>query len=133
MDCLFCKIVAGDIPAHKVYEDEHTLAFLDIMPSGRGHTLVIPKQHATEIDDISPESLSVTILAAQTVARTLRTKLKADGLNVFQNNGAAAGQEIGHYHLHLLPRWAGQRASLGQRGATDHVALSALSAELREP
>ena len=133
MDCLFCQIIAGDTPSHKVYEDEHTLAFLDIMPSGPGHTLVIPKQHATEIDDISPESLSATILCAQSVARMLRRKLKADGLNVFQNNGAAAGQEIGHYHLHLLPRWAGQRASLGQRGATDHAALSALAAKLREP
>ena len=133
MDCLFCQIVAGDIPAHKVYEDEHTLAFLDIMPAGRGHTLVIPKQHATEIDDISPKSLSTTILSAQIVARTLRRKLKADGLNVFQNNGAAAGQEVGHYHLHLVPRWTGQRAALGQRGATDHAALSALAAELREP
>src|SRR5687767_4753452 len=107
MECLFCRIVAGDIPAHKVYEDEHSLAFLDIMPAGPGHTLVIPKEHATEMNDISPESLSATILCAQIVARTLRTRLNADGLNVFQNNGAAAGQEVGHYHLHLVPRWTG--------------------------
>ena len=131
MDCIFCKIVAGEIPAHKVYEDERTLAFLDIMPAARGHTLVIPKEHAAGIDDINPDTLAATMVCAQTVARILRSRLQPDGLNVFQNNGAAAGQEVFHFHLHLVPQWEGQRATLGRRGATDHAQLSALAAELR--
>ncbi len=132
MDCLFCKIVAGEIPAHMVYEDERSLAFLDIRPASRGHTLVIPRQHAATIADISPESLAATMVSAQAVARVLRSKLKPDGMNVFQNNGTAAGQEIFHYHLHLVPRWEGVPASLGRRSETDHAALAALAAELRE-
>ena len=131
MDCIFCKIVAGDIPAHKVYEDERSLAFLDIRPASRGHTLVIPKEHAADIYDIRPESLAATMLCAQTVARLLRAKLNPDGMNVFQNNGAAAGQEVFHYHLHLVPRWKSQQATLGRRGETDHAQLGTLAAELR--
>ena len=133
MDCIFCKIVAGEIPSHKVYEDDNSLAFLDISPSSRGHTLVIPKQHAASMDDISPESLAATMVSAQAVARILRSKLRPDGMNVFQNNGRAAGQEVFHYHLHLLPRWESDRAGLGRRGATDHAALATLAAELRAP
>ncbi len=131
MDCIFCKIVAGEIPAHKVYEDESSLAFLDIMPSSRGHTLVIPKRHAAGLDDISPESLATTVLTAQTVARILRSKLQPDGMNMIQNDGAAAGQAVFHYHLHLLPRWEGDGAALHRRGETDHAQLAALAAELR--
>lgn len=133
MSCIFCKIVAGEIPAHNVYEDDNALAFLDILPASRGHTLVIPKQHAESLFDISPASLAAVTAAAQTVARILRQKLAADGMNVFQNNGAAAGQDVFHYHVHLLPRWEGQPASLGRRGATDHRALGELAAELRAP
>ncbi len=132
MSCIFCKIVAGEIPAHKVYEDDQTLAFLDILPASRGHTLVIPKEHAESLFDITPETLAAVMTSAQTVARILRSKLQTDGMNMFQNNGAAAGQEVFHFHLHLLPRWTGEAASLGRRGATDHAALGALAAELRQ-
>jgi histidine triad (HIT) family protein len=131
MDCIFCDIVAGNIPSHKVYEDEHVLAFLDIMPASKGHTLVIPKTHAAGLDDIAPDVLAQTVTGAQTVARILRSKLESDGLNMIQNDGAAAGQEVFHYHLHLLPRWRDDRAALGRRGATDHDALAALAASLR--
>lgn len=132
MDCLFCRIVAGEIPAHRVYEDATTLAFLDIMPLGRGHTLVIPKEHAADIYNISAPLLAGTMATAQAVARMLRAKLEPDGMNVFQNNGAAAGQEIFHFHLHLVPRWSGDGMKPRQRGATDHAALGALAAELRD-
>jgi histidine triad (HIT) family protein len=131
MDCLFCKIVAGEIPAHKVYEDETCLAFLDILPANRGHTLVIPKEHAAGLAEITPDSLAATVICAQGVARLLRMQLRPDGINMIQNDGAAAGQEIFHYHLHLLPRWEADGASLRKRGATDHAALAALAAELR--
>jgi histidine triad (HIT) family protein len=90
MDCIFCDIVAGNIPSHKVYEDEHVLAFLDIMPASKGHTLVIPKTHAAGLDDIAPDVLAQTVTGAQTVARILRSKLESDGLNMIQNDGAAA-------------------------------------------
>jgi histidine triad (HIT) family protein len=131
MNCLFCKIVAGEIPAYKVYEDETCLAFLDILPANRGHTLVIPKEHAAGLAEITPDSLAATVICAQGVARLLRMQLRPDGINMIQNDGAAAGQEIFHYHLHLLPRWEADGASLRKRGATDHAALAALAAELR--
>jgi histidine triad (HIT) family protein len=131
MDCLFCKIVAGEIPSHQVYEDEACVAFLDIQPSSRGHTLVVPRVHAAGFIEIAPEVLAATMLSAQRVAHLLRMKLKPDGMNVIQNNGAAAGQTIFHYHVHLLPRWAGDSASLHRPGRTDHAALAALAAELR--
>src|SRR5688500_15875962 len=107
MDCLFCKIVAGEIPSHKVYEDDSCLAFLDIMPASRGHTLVVPRTHASGLEEIAPESLATTVLFAQGVARLLRTILRPDGMNMIQNDGAAAGQSVLHYHLHLVPRWEG--------------------------
>lgn len=131
MDCLFCRIAGGELPSHSVYDDEHSLAFLDIRPASRGHTLVIPRRHAATIEDISAESLALTMVSAQAVARVLRMKLNPDGMNVFQNNGAAAGQEVFHYHLHLVPRWEGVPASLGRRAVTDHAALAALAADLR--
>jgi histidine triad (HIT) family protein len=131
MDCIFCRIIAGTIPAHKVYEDEHVLAFLDILPAARGHTLVIPKTHAAGLEDIAPDVLAQTIVGAQTVAHILRSKLEPDGLNMMQNNGAAAGQEVFHYHLHLVPRWHDDRVALHRRGKTDHGALAALAASLQ--
>jgi histidine triad (HIT) family protein len=130
MDCLFCKIVAGEIPSHKVYEDEATLAFLDIMPASRGHTLVVPKTHASGLMDITPESLATTVVFAQGVARLLRMKLRPDGMNMIQNDGAAAGQSVLHYHVHLVPRWEGDGVALNRPGSTDHTALAALAAGL---
>ena len=132
MDCVFCKIVAGDIPSHKVYEDNAALAFLDISPASRGHTLVIPKEHAADVYEISSEALGAVAHAAQHVARRLQHILQADGLNILQNNGLAAGQSVFHYHVHLIPRWQGDRVlKPWQPGETDHAALGALAAELR--
>lgn len=132
MDCIFCRIVAGTIPAHMVYEDDEVVAFLDILPATRGHTLVIPRNHAPDLETMEPDDLATVARATQVVARLLRTKLQSDGLNVQQNNGAAAGQEVFHYHVHLLPRWNGDGgARLSRRGATDHAALAELAAQLR--
>lgn len=132
MDCIFCKIVAGEVPAHKVYEDDQTLAFLDIGPATRGHTLVIPKTHATDLLTIGSDDAAATARSTQAVARILHTTLQPDGINVIQNNGAAAGQTAFHYHVHLIPRWGGDGAlRLWQPGATDHAALGALATELR--
>lgn len=132
MDCIFCRIVAGEIPSHKVYEDDHTLAFLDINPATRGHTLVIPKQHAADIFDIPSEAISAVSRTVQRVARIMRSTLRPDGVNTVQNNGPAAGQVVMHYHMHVIPRWDGDRAlGMWRPGTTDHAAFSALAAELR--
>ncbi len=131
MDCIFCDILAGKIPCYKVYEDEHILAFLDIMPAARGHTLVIPKTHVAGLEDIPPDMLAQTVCGAQTVAHILRSRLEPDGINMVQNNGVAAGQVVFHYHLHLMPRWYNDHVSLQRRGETDHDALAALAHTLQ--
>lgn len=107
MDCLFCKIIAGEIPCHKVYEDAHTLAFLDIFPHAKGHTVVIPKKHANTIWDINTEDFEVMAAGLQTAAGKVQAVLKPDGMNIGINNEKAAGQAVGHVHWHILPRWHG--------------------------
>ena len=107
MDCIFCAIVAGDIPATTVYEDEDVLAFMDIAPANPGHTLIIPKQHYRNIYDMPAEVGGKIMQAAVPLAKAIRTALKADGLNLFQSNEAAAFQTVFHFHLHLIPRWEG--------------------------
>jgi histidine triad (HIT) family protein len=104
-DCLFCKIVAGEIPSSKVYEDEHTYAFLDINPTNIGHTLVIPKKHYENIYDLPQEDLHYVMSTVKKLALPIQTALKADGVNVIQNNGSAAGQIIFHSHTHIIPRF----------------------------
>ena len=105
MDCIFCEIVAGNIPAAKVYEDEHVLAFMDIAPANPGHTLVIPKHHYRNIFDIPTEVGSQIMQAAIPIANAIRTALNPDGFNLFQANEAAGSQTVFHFHLHLIPRW----------------------------
>lgn len=132
MSCIFCQIIAGEIPSHKVHEDDATLAFLDIHPAARGHTLVIPKEHAADLLSATPGSLEAAVRTSQTVARILHTALQADGISIVQNNGSAAGQDVFHYHVHVIPRWEGDKAVRSWRpGPTDHGALGALAAELR--
>jgi histidine triad (HIT) family protein len=104
-DCVFCKIVEGDVPSMRVYEDERTLAIMDINPVNSGHCLVIIKAHAPTVWDADPADLQAAILAAQKVAVALKTAVKPDGLNMLQANGPAAFQSVPHYHLHLIPRW----------------------------
>lgn len=133
MDCIFCKIVRGDIPAHIVYEDDATLAFLDISPAARGHALVIPREHTPDLFGAPDETLSAVTQAVQQVGRRLQQVLQPDGLNVIQNNGSAAGQSVFHYHVHLIPRWEGDRAlKLWQPGETDHAALGTLATQLQQ-
>ena len=104
-DCVFCKIRDGEMPAMRVYEDERTLAIMDINPVNSGHCLVISKAHAPTLWDADPLDLQAAIAAAQQVAVALKTVVKPDGLNMLQANGAAAFQSVPHYHLHLIPRW----------------------------
>ena len=106
-DCVFCMIMDGKIPAAKVYDDERTLAFMDINPLTRGHCLVVTKAHAATLYDAELEDLKAAISTAKKVAGALRKALSPDGLNVLQANGAAAFQSVPHFHLHLIPRWNG--------------------------
>ncbi len=104
-DCVFCRIVGGDIPCHRVYEDEGTLAFLDIHPANRGHVLVIPKRHAETFDALDEEGLAALFRTAQRTARALTSSLSPAGYNLLMNNGKAAGQLVPHAHLHIIPRF----------------------------
>jgi histidine triad (HIT) family protein len=105
--CVFCKMVAGEIPTTRVYEDEAVLAFLDIGPISDGHTLVIPKQHCTKVHECDPEMLAEVSRRLGRIAGAVQTALDADGYNVLSNNGAAAGQVVEHLHFHIIPRRAG--------------------------
>lgn len=105
MDCLFCKILAGDIPAEKVYEDKHAFAFLDIQPNNPGHTLLVPKAHARNILDMDTEAVCAIIPALKKLAHAVKDAVSADGLNIAMNIEPAAGQIIFHAHIHIIPRF----------------------------
>jgi histidine triad (HIT) family protein len=104
-DCIFCKIVNGDIPSRRVYSDDHAYAFLDVRPWHRGHALVVPRRH---VPDLVTEELALTEIAPaiETVTRLLVERLGADGVNLLASSGAAAGQEVFHLHVHVVPRYA---------------------------
>jgi histidine triad (HIT) family protein len=104
-NCLFCKIVAGELPAQIVQEDERTLAFMDIAPATRGHALVIPRTHAPDLLSVSEEDLQAVSLAAQRLATRMRERLGADGVNLLNSCGSAAWQTVFHFHVHVIPRY----------------------------
>jgi histidine triad (HIT) family protein len=106
-DCIFCKIVAGELPARIVDEDERTIAFMDIAPATRGHALVIPRAHSTDLLDVDPEDLGAVALAAQRLAGRLKERLGADGVNLLNSCGRAAWQTVFHFHVHVIPRYDG--------------------------
>jgi histidine triad (HIT) family protein len=105
-DCIFCKIVAGELPATVVDEDEQTIAFMDINPATRGHALVVPRKHAADLLEIEPAQLAAVSAAAQRLARRAKQRLGADGVNLINSCGAAAWQTVSHFHLHVIPRYA---------------------------
>jgi histidine triad (HIT) family protein len=104
-DCVFCKILDGEIPSMRIYEDDLTIAIMDINPLNAGHCLVIVKNHTPTIFDAAESDLQAAIATARKVAIGLKAAVKPDGLNMLQANGAAAFQSVPHYHLHLIPRW----------------------------
>lgn len=107
-DCIFCKIIKGDIPSFKVYEDDMVYAFEDINPVAEGHTLVIPKEHAKDLEDISDESISAVHRASKNIMGAIKRVLNPTGIAVVQLNGESVGQSIFHYHIHLIPRLEGK-------------------------
>jgi histidine triad (HIT) family protein len=131
-DNVFAKILRGDMPAAKVFEDAHVLAFMDVFPQTRGHTLVISKESkARNILEVEPEILSHLILDVQRVARAVCAALRPDGLVISQFNGASAGQSVFHLHFHIIPRWAGRPArSHGEGGMADPAELAAIAGQI---
>jgi histidine triad (HIT) family protein len=122
-DCIFCGIAAGTMPAERVYEDDGTVAFLDIAPACDGHVLVIPRAHSDDIHSADPVDLAACAATAQVMAGRVAGALGSDGVTITQSNGRAAGQTVFHYHVHVLPRfqgdgllspWKAQRADPGE-------------------
>lgn len=131
-DCIFCKIVAGELPAHIVDEDERTLTFMDIAPGTRGHALVIPRVHARDLWEVEPEDLAAVALAAKRLALKQRDRLGADGVNLINSCGAVAWQTVFHFHMHVIPRYVGDPLKLPWvPGASDPAELDELAELLR--
>jgi histidine triad (HIT) family protein len=128
---VFARILRGEIPAHKVHEDAHTLAFMDVMPQADGHTLVIPKAAAGNIFEVPPEALAATILTTQRVARAVQRAFDAPGILIAQLNGSAAGQSVFHLHFHVVPRHAGLDLRFHARDMADPKILAEHAARVR--
>ena len=130
-DCIFCKIIAGELPATRVHEDERTLAFMDINPATRGHLLVIPRVHAVDLLEIDPEDLAAVSRVAQDMAHRVHDRLGADGVNLLNSCGKAAWQTVFHFHMHVIPRYSDDPLSLPWiPGPGDPDEISAAGAEL---
>ncbi len=133
-DNVFARILAGELPAARLFEDDVTLAFLDAFPQTRGHALVIHKQsQARTLLDVESHALAAVMATAQRIARAQVAALRPDGLQLVQYSGAAAGQTVFHLHVHLIPRWEGGATGLpdGQRGMADPRAQAAIAAEIK--
>jgi histidine triad (HIT) family protein len=128
---VFARILRGEIPAHKVFEDEHTLAFMDVMPQADGHALVIPKAEAENLFDLPAPALSATILTTQRVARAVQKAFASPGILIAQLNGSAAGQSVFHLHFHVLPRHEGLDLRFHARDMADPALLAAHAARVR--
>jgi histidine triad (HIT) family protein len=129
--CIFCKIVRGEIPSIKVYEDAQTLVFMDVRPASPGHALVVSKAHAPNLLEIAETELLAVTLVVQRVARAIQTALVPDGMRVSQFNGAAAGQTVFHYHVHIIPMQEGQRTGSHGREPANPQQLESLAAQIR--
>jgi histidine triad (HIT) family protein len=131
-DCIFCKIVAGELPATVVAEDERTIAFMDISPASRGHALVIPRAHAKDLHEIDPDDLAAVVAAAQRLAAQVRDNLGATGVNLLNSCGEAAWQSVFHFHMHVIPRYPGDPLKLPWVPAPgDMDAIADAAAQLR--
>jgi histidine triad (HIT) family protein len=131
-DCIFCKIVAGTIPCFKLYEDEATLAFLDINPANLGHSLVVTRNHARTLMEAPDDDLARVLPVARRLAAAVQTVLRPDGINLLQANGPGAAQSVPHFHLHVLPRRMGDELKMNWGLVPgDMAALAALAERLR--
>lgn len=131
-DCIFCKIVAGEIPSQRVDEDELTLSFMDINPWTRGHALVIPKRHSRNLYEVGEEDLAATAAGAKALALRMRDRLECDGVNLLNACEPAAWQTVFHFHVHVIPRYDGDPLRVpGKPQPVDNDELAALADQLR--
>ncbi len=129
-DCIFCKIANGEIPSAVLYEDSDFRVILDLGPATKGHSLILPKTHAADVFEMPEELLKKTMLLAKKMGTKMTEVLHCDGLNIVQNNGAAAGQTVSHFHMHLIPRYEGDNAGISWTPGelTDNVREEILAA-----
>lgn len=128
---VFAKILRGEMGAHRVFEDEHCVAFMDVMPQSPGHTLVVPREPAEDVFALSPASWAQLTATAQRVARAVKQAFAPDGVTLMQLNGAAAGQTVFHIHVHVIPRYAGQALRRHGGGMAPDAELAAHAAKIR--
>jgi histidine triad (HIT) family protein len=132
-NCIFCKIVTGELPATIIDADERTIAFMDIAPATRGHALVIPREHFADLLSVDEENLSAVASASQRLARRIKQRLGADGVNLVNSCGAAAWQTVFHFHMHVIPRYEGDPLRLPWTPAPgDPDEIAAAAAQLAE-
>ena len=130
-NCLFCKIIAGKIPSKKVYEDEHTTAFMDIMPQADGHTLIVPKNPSVNLLDADAATFGPLFATVQKIARAVKQGMGADGVVITQFNEAAAGQTVFHLHVHVIPRWEGVALRKHSGAMADSALLQAHAEKIK--
>ena len=132
MDCIFCAIAEGRAPADVVFEDGETLAFMDINPANPGHTLIIPKRHVRDIYELDGETAAAVMRTTVKVARAVKKALQPDGMNLVQSNERAGGQDVFHFHIHVIPRWYGDGLRLARPPEVRRtMAIEAAAAKIR--
>ncbi len=131
MECIFCQIIKGEIPSYRVYEDNLTVAFLDISPVNPGHVLVMPKVHCTNFEDVPEELLAATILAVKKVGQSLKNNLGVLGYNVYENNDPISGQVIPHLHFHVIPRRENDGLKLWPQGKYEAGEAEAILSKIK--
>ena len=130
-DCIFCRITAGLAPCHEVYSDATVMAFMDAFPAAPGHLLVVPREHARTIHALGDEAMREVASVARQLAGAVDAALNPDGLTLSQANGAAAGQSVPHYHVHLIPRTSGERLRSHGAASGDDAALAQMALRIR--
>ena len=130
-NCIFCKILAGEIPSTAVYEDDDFKAILDVSPAARGHVIILPKNHAANIYELPDEDASKIMVVAKKIATAIEKAYHCDGVNILQNNGEAAGQTVFHLHVHVIPRFKGDTVNIGWKQGDMPEDLDAICKEIQ--
>lgn len=130
-NCIFCKILAGEIPSTAVYEDDDFKAILDVNPAARGHVIILPKNHAANIYELPDEDASKIMMVAKKIATAIEKAYHCDGVNILQNNGEAAGQTVFHLHVHVIPRFKGDTVNIGWKQGDMPEDLDAICKEIQ--
>ena len=130
-ECIFCKILADQAPCYPVHETRYTRTFMDVFPAAPGHCLIVTKDHFQDIFEATPDAISMVGHVSTLIAHTVRDELNCDGVGIFQLNGAAAGQTVFHYHMHVIPRTAGEELTIHSRLPGDPAELEAMALRLR--